>query len=174
MPDDESSDDSYEENERREGLDEEEESDAVVNVQESVWDILFSRQLIQLNVFPKSDERAPSPEEKVVLSASNSLQENLGPSEEEDAEFAKELAKLVTDTSTESRKVDKKTALALWDSAVLPPNIRKKRQEDDDESNAPRLKAQDVMNFAVVTKRGNKQQVGLSHDFVSCITLTTI
>jgi len=87
------------------------------------------------------------------------LQEILGPSEEEDAEFAKELAKLVTDTSAESRKVDKKTALALWDSAVLPPNIRKKRQEDDDESNAPRLKEQDVMNFAVVTKRGNKQQV---------------
>jgi regulator of nonsense transcripts 2 len=108
------------------------------------------------------DERAPSPEEQVVLSASNSLQENIGPSEEDEAEFAKELAKLVTDTSAESRKVDKKTALALWDSAVLPPNIRKKRQEDDDESSAPQSKGQDVMNFAVVTKRGNKQQVGSS------------
>ena len=87
------------------------------------------------------------------------MQENLGPSEEDEADFAKELAKLVTDTSAESRKVDKKTALALWDSAVLPPNIRKKRQENDDESSAPQLKGHDVMNFAVVTKRGNKQQV---------------
>ena len=95
----------------------------------------------------------------MVLSASNSLQENFGPSEEDEAEFAKELAKLVTDTSTESRKVDKKTALALWDSAVLPSNIRKKRHEDDEESGSLRTNGQDVMNFMVVTKRGNKQQV---------------
>ncbi|THU82420.1 ARM repeat-containing protein [Dendrothele bispora CBS 962.96] len=66
-------------------------------------------------------------DEALVLSASNSMQEYLGPSEEAEAEFDKELAKLVTDTSTESRKVDKKTAMALWDSSVLPPGMRRKR-----------------------------------------------
>ncbi|KAF8967853.1 armadillo-type protein [Flammula alnicola] len=104
-------------------------------------------------------ERPPSPDQEVVLSASNSLQEYLGPSEEADAEFAKELAKLVTDTSTESRKVDKKTALALWDSAVLPPTVRKKRtderEEDDEENDA---NGPGTMAFTVITKKGNKQQ----------------
>ncbi|KAF8200931.1 transcription factor [Pholiota molesta] len=106
-----------------------------------------------------TDERAPSPDQEVVLSASNSLQEHLGPSEEADAEFAKELAKLVTDTSAESRKVDKKTALALWDSAVLPPNIRKKRtderEDDEDEKDGA---SSGTMAFTVITKKGNKQQ----------------
>jgi Up-frameshift suppressor 2 len=87
-----------------------------------------------------------------------STQENLGPSEEAEAEFAKELAKMVTDSSAESRKVDKKTALALWDSAVLPPGARKKRVGDNGESE---LEGQGMMNFTVITKRGNKQQVGL-------------
>lgn len=95
-----------------------------------------------------------------MLSASNSLQEHLGPSEEAEAEFAKELAKLVTDTSTESRKVDKKTALALWDSAVLPPNIRKKRaDEKDDEPEENMVSGIGTMAFTVITKKGNKQQV---------------
>ncbi|KAF8633394.1 hypothetical protein AX17_004565 [Amanita inopinata Kibby_2008] len=141
VPDEESSDDSGEEDERREGEVLEEDEDEDVGIHES------------------PDERAPSPDQEVVLSASNSLQENLGPSEEDEVGFAKELAKLVTDTSTESRKVDKKTALALWDSAVLPPNIRKKRVDDDEETGAPQANGQDVMNFAVITKRGNKQQI---------------
>lgn len=84
-------------------------------------------------------------------------QENLGPSEDDDSEFARELAKLLTDASAESRKVDKKTALALWDSAVLPPAARKKRAEHelvDGEEGGP-----GVMSFTLVTKRGNKQQV---------------
>ncbi|KAJ3790841.1 transcription factor [Lentinula aff. detonsa] len=101
------------------------------------------------------EERAPSPEQAVVLSASNSLQENLGPSEEAEAEFAKELAKMVTDTSAESRKVDKKTAMALWDSSVQPASLRKKRVEEGDEDEELDAK---MMHFTVVTKRGNKQQ----------------
>lgn len=107
------------------------------------------------------EDRPASPDQEVVLSASNSLQENLGPSEEADAEFAKELAKLVTDTSAESRKVDKKTALALWDSAVLPPTIRKKRaedKEDEEEHNGAPSEAS-TMAFTVLTKKGNKQGV---------------
>ncbi|KII92060.1 hypothetical protein PLICRDRAFT_50491 [Plicaturopsis crispa FD-325 SS-3] len=105
-----------------------------------------------------TDERAPSPDPVVVLSA----QENLGPSEEADAEFAKELAKMVTDSSAESRKVDKKTALALWDSAVVPPGVRRKRNEDTDDdadgSDADGPNAENVMKFTFLTKRGNKPQ----------------
>lgn len=95
-----------------------------------------------------------------MLSASNSLQDNLGPSEEAEAEFAKELAKMVTDTSGDSRKIDKKTALALWDSSVPPPTVRKKKIEDGDEENElSELNRPDIMAFTVLTKRGNKQHV---------------
>ena len=86
-------------------------------------------------------------------------QEHLGPSQEDEDEFAKELAKLVTDTSMESRKVDKKTALALWDSAVLPPVVRKKRADEEDaEFNGSPEPG--TMAFTVITKRGHKQNVG--------------
>jgi regulator of nonsense transcripts 2 len=106
-------------------------------------------------------ERAPSPDEEIVLSASNNNQEYFGPSEEADTEFAKELAKLVTDTSAESRKIDKRTALALWDSAVLPPALRKKKNIDDgeEEEDVKEVEGSKTMNFTVVTKRGNKQLV---------------
>ncbi|KAJ3724609.1 transcription factor [Lentinula raphanica] len=104
------------------------------------------------------EERAPSPEQAIVLSASNSLQENLGPSEEAEAEFAKELAKMVTDTSAESRKVDKKTAMALWDSSVLPPNLRKKRLEDGDEDEE--LDA-NMMHFTIVTNEGTNNRLAV-------------
>ncbi|PCH43529.1 ARM repeat-containing protein [Wolfiporia cocos MD-104 SS10] len=104
------------------------------------------------------DERAPSPE-AVLL---KSTQEALGPSEEDEAEFAKELAKMVTDTSAESRKVDKKTALALWESAIPPPIMRKKRNEDVDGENEPESaddsEQEGVMTFTLFTKRGNKPQ----------------
>lgn len=70
---------------------------------------------------------------------------------------------MVTDTSAESRKVDKKTALALWDSAVLPPNIRKKRfDEADDDGDGSEVYGPDVMGFTVITRRGNKQHVGIA------------
>ena len=69
---------------------------------------------------------------------------------------------MVTDTSAESRKVDKKTALALWESAVLPPTVRKKRvDERDDDSEAQPINGHGTMNFTVITKRGNKQHVGI-------------
>ena len=106
------------------------------------------------------DERAPSPE--AVLLKSSSTNENLGPTEEDDADFAKELAKLVTDTSAESRKVDKKTALALWDTTLPPPVMRKKQKaedtDEDSEANPEGAHDPSVMNFTLFTKRGNKQQ----------------
>lgn len=92
----------------------------------------------------------------MVLSA----QEHLGPSEEADAEFAKELAKIITDSSAESRKIDKKAA--WWDSAVLALGSRKKRADDnegDADGEGNTSNGEPVMNFTVVTKRGNKQQV---------------
>ncbi|KAG2150468.1 ARM repeat-containing protein [Suillus clintonianus] len=101
-----------------------------------------------------NEDRAPSPEAVIVLST----QEHLGPSEEAEAEFEKELAKIITDSSAESRKVDKKTA--WWDSAVLAPNLRKKRADEGDVDaggdNNPDGDA--VMQFTVITKRGTKQQ----------------
>ncbi|EGO00054.1 hypothetical protein SERLA73DRAFT_88877 [Serpula lacrymans var. lacrymans S7.3] len=134
-PGEDSGEDSEDENGRPQGQDDDEEDTA----QES-----------------SNEDRAPSPEPVIVLSN----QENLGPSEEADAEFAKELAKMVTDSSTESRKVDKKTALSLWESAVLPPGARKKRAEDDTDGDADAdgTEGQPVMNFTIITKRGNKQQ----------------
>lgn len=101
-----------------------------------------------------TDERAPSPEPVVVLSA----QEHLGPSQEADEEFAKELAKIITESSAESRKIDKKNA--WWDNAVLAPSVRKKRtgeteQNIDGDADCPNGS---VMNFTVITRRGNKQQ----------------
>lgn len=103
------------------------------------------------------DARPGSPYDEAVIVASSSAQEHLGPSEEAEAEFAKELAKMVTDTSAESRKVDKKTALALWDSAVIPPTTRKKRAEDDREGASTSDVDDGTTKFMVLTKKGNKQ-----------------
>ncbi|TFK20775.1 transcription factor [Coprinopsis marcescibilis] len=97
------------------------------------------------------EQRSHSPEEQepdVVLST----QEYLGPTDEAEAEFAKELAKMFTDTSAESRKVDQKTARALWDSAVLPPAVRKKRTDEETDASET-----GTTNFMLITKRGNKQ-----------------
>jgi regulator of nonsense transcripts 2 len=84
----------------------------------------------------------------------------MGPSAEADAEFEKELAKMMTDTSAESRRVDRRTALALWESAALPTGLKKKRVGDlDEDGNAPASTEEPVMNFTLITKRGKQQQV---------------
>lgn len=104
-------------------------------------------------------DREPSPEQEVILSTSNSL-EYLGPSEEAEAEFAKELAKMMTDHSSDSKKVDKKTALAMWDATVMPANIRKKKGEDYNGDGVPsEISGHNTMAFTMLTKRGNKQQI---------------
>ena len=54
------------------------------------------------------------------------------------------------DASHESKKVDKRTALALWD-ASLPPGAAKKKRGDTSH-------AEDAVNFTVITRKGNKQQ----------------
>lgn len=70
---------------------------------------------------------------------------------------------MVTDSSAESRKVDRRTAQTLWESAVLQPSTRKKRAEDEDEENGDvEVTGPGMMNFTMITKRGNKQQVRFS------------
>lgn len=117
------------------------------------------------------DERAPSPE-TVLLKGS---QENMGPSAEADAEFEKELAKMITDTSAESRRVDRKTALALWESAALPTGLKKKRIDDVEEDGVTSASTEEpVMNFTLITKKGKQQQVSFcfSHHVLSSLTTT--
>lgn len=111
--------------------------------------------------------RAPSPDPVVVLSA----QEHLGPSEEAEAEFAKELAKMVTETSVDVRKVDKKATLELLESTILPSHhLLHKRRAENDEEEGERVQEHDssVMNFSVITKRGNKQQVRCTPTLMGC------
>ncbi|TFY82343.1 hypothetical protein EWM64_g1662 [Hericium alpestre] len=103
-----------------------------------------------------AEDREPSPEPDIVVT---SVQENLGPSEEAEAEFAKELARLVTDASAESRKVDRRTAQTLWESSVLPSVARRKRAEEEEEDGVPAAASgPSIMNFTMITKRGNRQQ----------------
>lgn len=86
----------------------------------------------------------------------------MGPSPEDDAEFLRELAKMEADTSADGRKVDKKTALAMWESSLPPPVLRKKRNDEvEDEENLATNAAElpDTMTFTLFTKRGNKPQV---------------
>jgi regulator of nonsense transcripts 2 len=96
----------------------------------------------------------PATPDALVIRGSN---ENVGPSEEAEAEFARELAKLITDSSSENRKVDKRTANALWDSSSMPSGLKKKRL-DNETAESPE---QGVMRFTVVSRRGHKQQVGV-------------
>ncbi|KAI5123948.1 hypothetical protein M0805_006362 [Coniferiporia weirii] len=104
------------------------------------------------------NDRPPSPDTLVLLNSSD----NLGPTEEDENEFVKELAKMVTDSSAEARKVDKRTAQALWDSAVLPTGLRKRKQDDEDEdgdaSDGGDSESHGTMKFVLLTKKGNKQQ----------------
>ncbi|KAH7108193.1 ARM repeat-containing protein [Auriculariales sp. MPI-PUGE-AT-0066] len=104
----------------------------------------------------ESDVGSGIEEEVVPLHA----HEHVGPTEEEDADFAKELAKLLSDTS-DARKVDKKTAMAMWDSSVLPAGMRRKKQgEDDEEAEAQaEMERTDVMKFTLLSRKGNKQQM---------------
>jgi regulator of nonsense transcripts 2 len=107
--------------------------------------------------FHQIDERAPSPE-TVLLKGP---QENMGPSPEAEAEFEKELAKMRTEASAESRRVDRRTALALWESVTLPTGLKKKRVDDFEEDGDASASAEEsVMKFTLVTRGGRQRQVG--------------
>jgi len=105
-----------------------------------------------------TDERPTSPDTLVLLNTS----ERLGPTEEDEADFEKELAKLVTETATVSRKMDKRAIQGLWDSAAVPSVIRKKKTEESDDDgdggNGVDPDGKTTMKFMLLTKKGNKQQ----------------
>lgn len=72
------------------------------------------------------------------------------------------MAKLVTESSTESKRVDRKTALALWESTVLPGGKKKRQdgaEDDGDTGNSPT--EENVMKFTLITKKGKQQQASL-------------
>lgn len=88
-----------------------------------------------------------------------SKKDDCGPTTEEDAEFAKELAKMLSDTS-DARKVDKRSAQSILDSGVVH-TVRKKRTEGDGEFDGANSasEASGFMKFTLVSRKGNKQQV---------------
>lgn len=106
--------------------------------------------------------RASSPEQEdlVVLSK----KEELGPSTEEDADFAKELAKLLSDTS-DARKVDKRSALATLDASIVSGAGNGKKRGDDGEADTSNETSggPGLMKFTLLSRRGNKQQVCSMH-----------
>ncbi|KAG8952403.1 hypothetical protein FRC03_012156 [Tulasnella sp. 419] len=102
-----------------------------------------------------TNDRPASPDAVVLLSNS---QENHGPSKEDEEDFEKELAKMILDSSVEARKVDKKAALAMWDSAVIPGG-RKRRDEAENVNGVDGHNGENVMKFTVISRKGNKQQM---------------
>lgn len=95
------------------------------------------------------DERAESP--VVLLNA----QENLGPSEEELAEFEKEFNKLMSEAAADSKRVDRRAAQSVWDSTALPGSGVGKRRKDD-QSELKNEEDKNTMKFTVLSKKGFK------------------
>ena len=82
--------------------------------------------------------------------------EPIGPSEEEDDDFNKELAKMMLDSSQESRKVDKKAAAVMWETAVMPGV---KKRKDETEGALTNGSGNNTMKFTVLSRKGAKQLV---------------
>lgn len=92
--------------------------------------------------------RPASPEAALLLM---SHAENTGPSEEAEAEFAKELAKMFIEAPGDNRRVDRK---AIWEGPSLPTGVRKKREEDDNGVD----QNPGIVKFTVASRKGNKVQ----------------
>jgi regulator of nonsense transcripts 2 len=109
------------------------------------------------NFLAKEEARSPSPENEDLVMLSK--KEDYGPTADEDAEFAKELAKMLSDTS-DARKVDKRNAQSILDSGVVH-TARKKRGEGDSEYDGAEStnEAPGFMKFTLMSRKGNKQQV---------------
>lgn len=120
--------------------------------------MFFEKPLWVVNLFPKqASDRPGSPDEEVVLSHKP---EPVGPSAEEEEDFNKELAKMMLDSTQEARKVDRKAAAVMWETAVMTGGAKKKK-EDTEKSSANGFDA-DVMKFTLLSRKGNKQIVGTS------------
>jgi regulator of nonsense transcripts 2 len=119
-----------------------------------------------------TDGRPSSPDALVV----RPKVEVAGPSEVEDADFAKELAKMMSDTSSEARKVDKRTALAMWDSSSLPTagSVAIRRKKEEDGGQEVEDTEEGIMRFTLLSKKGHKQQAReLSIPATSTIAIQT-
>jgi len=101
------------------------------------------------NIDEQIDERSETPDPLVVRPHG----EFMGPPEEADNEFAKELAKMMTESSNEARKVDKRTAQALWDSS----KVHRKRRTDQADGLQDEQSDPERMTFTVLSRRGHKQ-----------------
>lgn len=81
--------------------------------------------------------------------------ENLGPSEEELADFDKEFSKLMSEAAADAKRVDRKAALSVWDSTALPGSGVGKRRKDD-QSEQKNEEDRNIMKFTVLAKKGFK------------------
>ena len=81
--------------------------------------------------------------------------ENLGPSEEELADFDKDFSKLMSEAAADAKRVDRKAALSVWDSTALPGSGVGKRRKDD-QSEQKNEEDKNIMRFTVLSKRGFK------------------
>jgi len=88
-----------------------------------------------------------------------------GPTQEEDDEFEKEFNKIMQD-SVESRRSEKRV-MTLFDVAI-PVRSRQSKQEaaagHQSEASEEEEEPEGSVTFAVLTKKGNKQQVRLCRD----------
>jgi regulator of nonsense transcripts 2 len=89
--------------------------------------------------------------------------ENLGPTEDEAADFDKEFSRMLSDAAADAKKVDRKAVLSAWDTGVTTTGgaARKKRDAEREETEAP----SGVMRFTVLGKRANKNPVSLKVHF---------
>ena len=58
----------------------------------------------------------------------------------------------MTDTSAESWKVDRKTALALWESAALPTGLKKRVDGFEEDGDTSASTEEPAMNFTLLVK----------------------
>ncbi|KAG9058049.1 hypothetical protein FS842_002010 [Serendipita sp. 407] len=105
----------------------------------------------------QTEGRPTSPDHLVLLDA----RENLGPSEEEAADFDKEFSKMLSDAAADAKKVDRKAAMSAWDTGVtmtggvVARRGKKDVDRDDIEANSD-PNSSGVMRFAVLSKKANK------------------
>ncbi|KAG8813394.1 hypothetical protein FRC17_001599 [Serendipita sp. 399] len=107
----------------------------------------------------QTEDRPTSPDHLVLLNT----RENLGPSEEEAADFDKEFSKMLSDAVADAKKVDRKAAMSAWDTGVTMSGSvvarRTKRDADRDDIDANGGSSSlGVMRFAVLSKKTNKNQ----------------
>src|SRR5260370_27805080 len=108
----------------------------------------------------QAQERSVSPDADAPVRLA--VTESQGPSEEAESEFAKELAKMLSDAS-DSRRADKRTALSMWDTSTLSSAVGvvglKKKAEANETNEDSASREPGVMKFTLLSRKGNKQQV---------------